>query len=402
MKSFLKTAFRKVNSLRIYIFAYINKFNFLNNSEKKEKIIYIPFFGKIGDAVMLIDILRQIADIFAAERGYKLVISCRNEVKPILEKIDFKNEIEIFELTREKLFNDIKYFKAKVKEVESYNPKIIFHIRENESSENVFIHAIFSEEKIIFRILGKKYKSRLKRYYNESTYTKTIYADETKDLLSNYAELIRRMGNKKYKSHINKLPEFKEFCSDIGMKYVVISPGASIDGKCWPLERFSIVAEYILENTDYSIIFCGGNDEVNISRTIIKSLKSNENIYDYTAKTSIEEWFAIIQHAKLVISNESAATHISASCNTQNISIGEQTYGNKWLPYRPEYVGEEDKLPVILRGPRLSCNFCAKSKFFDDPVCRKYYEKYHTFKCVYDVTTEMVIKEINKYLNIKN
>lgn len=402
MKSFLKIAFRKINSLRIYIFAYINKFNFLNNRGKSEKIIYIPFFGKIGDAVMLIDILKQIVDIFTAEKGYKVVISCRNEVKPILEKIDFKNEIEIFELTREKLFHDIKYFKTKVKEAESYNPRIIFHIRENESSENVFIHAISSNEKLIFRILGKKYNSRLKSYYNDNTYTKIIYADETKDLLSNYAQLIRIMGNIEYKSHINKLPELKPYNSDIEMEYVVISPGASIDGKCWPLERFSKVAEYISENTEYSIIFCGGNDDVNISRTIIRSLKSKENIYDYTAKTSMEEWFSIIQHAKLVISNESAATHISASCNTQNISIGEQTYGIKWLPYRPEYVREEDKLPIILRGPKLSCNFCAKSKFFDDPLCRKYYKEYHTFKCVYDVTTDMVIKEVKNYLNIKN
>ena len=75
------------------------------------------------------------------------------------------------------------------------------------------------------------------------------------------------------------------------------------------------------------------------------------------------------------MTNESGAVHIAASNQVQAICIGEQKYSDKWLPYRPEEIRENDKIPIVVRGPRLNCEFCAARNFKRDAECIQCYQK---------------------------
>lgn len=389
---------RKFNSLLIYLYAYLKGKKKYKNKSNNQKTVLLIFFGKIGDMVMFMDVLTEMKRLYIEEKKYRFVLACRNEVKKTIETVGLQDNITIFEINRERLFPDIRYFIDRVKVADSYSPDIILHIRQNDFCEDVYIHAIQAREKLIYRIFYKKSITRRDKFFNENTYSKDIRADEQKDLLTCYADLMRMLGSNNFHSSIYKMPLMRRpvgFCKD---KYVAICPGASLAGKCWPVERYAEVANYILKSTDYKIIFCGGQVERIIAEKIIEQLEDRQKILNLAAQTEMWEWFSIIQNAVFVLSNESAATHISASSRVPNISIGEQTYGCKWLPYRPEIIEKDDVIPVIVRSKRLPCYFCANNVFFADPECIKCFNSTGVYKCVYDITTEMVIREIDKLI----
>ena len=100
----------------------------------------------------------------------------------------------------------------------------------------------------------------------------------------------------------------------------------------------------------------------------------------------------------IVLTNESGAVHIAASNQVQAICIGEQKYSDKWLPYRPEEIGENDKIPIVVRGPRLNCEFCAARNFKRDAECIQCYQKNGVIRCVFEVKTEDVIQAVDEVI----
>ena len=100
--------------------------------------------------------------------------------------------------------------------------------------------------------------------------------------------------------------------------------------------------------------------------------------------------------------DESAAAHISAGSHVNAICIGEQKFGDKWLPYRPEIKKDDDKNPIIIRANTLKCSFCAMRNFRRSKECEKCYKENGVVKCVFDVRTEQVVESIERMLKEKS
>ena len=110
------------------------------------------------------------------------------------------------------------------------------------------------------------------------------------------------------------------------------------------------------------------------------------------------EWISIIQKSFFVLANESAATHIAASCAKKCVCIGEQKFADKWLPYRPEFIREDDQIPIVVRSEKLACSFCVSKGWFTAPECRACIKEHGVSRCVYEVTAEMVIKAVDEVM----
>ena len=398
MKDKLRGIYHKIDSFMIYCYSFIKGRRRVDYSQNSPKTVLLMFFGKIGDMVMFLGTLKELKSIYCKETGYRLVVACRNEVRKVIEVVGMQDEIEFFEINREMLFHDKCYFFEKVKRAEGFQPYLILHIRQNDLCEDVYIHAISANNKLIYRIFPKEIAGVKGKYFTRHTYNMDFRANPNYDLLTCYADLMRKLGRTEYRSIINRMPQFEKPSVVGESRYVALCPGASMPGKCWPVERYAEVIDYILKKTAYNIVFCGGELEKEIALKILKYIPKKSRIINLAAKTQMDEWFGVIQNAEFVISNESAATHIAASGGVANISIGEQTYGDKWLPYVPEIVRKEDKIPVIVRSAKLPCYFCAKGKFFADSACKKNFKETGVYRCVYEVTVEMVIHEIDKLM----
>lgn len=371
--------------------------NMFANTKTYKSVIFLPFFGHLGDMIMFMDVFDEYKRLFLEKKHFEFVLGCRKEVWLLLQTLQRTDGIIYVEINREK-FDDIGYFVDRVRTINHYKPELIINVRENNAIENVFLHAIPAKEKYTYRSYKIKYINKIGKYFSENTYS-TIWADDdNKDQISCYADMLRRLGVKEYKSKLVRFPKIKGSINNIPTQYIVLCPGASVGNKCWPVERFVSVVDYLYEKMGLPIVLCGGNNDVPISEKIKNGSRYCDYIHDITGKTSISEWIYIIQNALFVFTNESGSVHIAAACAVPSICIGEQKYSDKWLPYRLEEKRNDDVFPIVVRGKKLDCDFCASRSFVFSKSCRECFNTNGVVECVYSVTEHMIFEAIDKYV----
>lgn len=388
---------KTISKLLICAYALFKGFRKQHGIEKDTFVLL--FFGRIGDAVMFIDALKGYKELYIRQKKQSIVLACRSEVWALLKSIGETDGLRFVELTRETLSGSFSYFSGRVKAIDAENASVILNVRENNGIENIFMHALRGSSKIVHRVYPIERKSFWNRYFSEHTYTQDFRARKETDHLTAQAELLRKLGLTEFKSTIPVLPAVEGDPEMEPGSYVCVCPGASVANKCWPSDRYAEVINCIHRNTKLAVVMCGGKSEQDISRMIVEGVSDKDRVFDYTGKSGMNEWIQWIRNAALVVGNESASIHIAAGTGTPSVCIGEQKFSDKWLPYRPEIVRPEDRIPVVVRGPRLDCDFCAQRSFKRSEACRECIEKNGIIKCVFDVRTEEVIKAVGKELS---
>ena len=109
----------------------------------------------------------------------------------------------------------------------------------------------------------------------------------------------------------NKLPENKIF--DIAQKYVLINCGAGDKKRQLGVEKMKIVVQQLLHNQEL-IYFTGTTNDIDYSKEIILSFPQNKaQLIDITGKTTLIELLHLVNHASLVVCNESSVYHMSVA-----------------------------------------------------------------------------------------
>ena len=91
--------------------------------------------------------------------------------------------------------------------------------------------------------------------------------------------------------------------------------GSSDKFRVWDVNNFSKVVEFIYKKFKIKPIICGGIGEIELSGKLIKSNKNIKYI-SLVNQTDILELINVIARAEFVLTNDSAASHISSSVNT--------------------------------------------------------------------------------------
>lgn len=144
--------------------------------------------------------------------------------------------------------------------------------------------------------------------------------------------------------------------SPIDNPYIAIVPGSSRQFRCWPAKRFATLAERILDTRpEWQVVVLGTHAETELGEQIVRVLGS-QRATNMAGKTDLEALINWIQHARLLIGNDSGAGHIAAACGTSSlIVVGGGHYG-RCFPYDP---GEAlvRKLPTTVTQ-RMDCFGC--------------------------------------------
>ena len=150
--------------------------------------------------------------------------------------------------------------------------------------------------------------------------------------------------------------------------------------KQWPLEYFAKVIEYLINEKDFYVFYCGAkSDEKTYEeiRTLIKTPLKHEPV-NFCGKFSIEESTCLTKKMDLMIGNDSGNLHISSSLNVATIAIYGPMDTKKW--------GVRGKHDVCLTT-KLKCYPCGlKHK------CKS--EK----ACLYSITPDIVISNTEQIL----
>ncbi len=157
--------------------------------------------------------------------------------------------------------------------------------------------------------------------------------------------------------------------------YILLHPGSSRQSKCWPLGHFHKLIRLInMKLPDVRIVLTGGKAERETLEGLLEGL-GDECAVNLGGETSIHEFGAAVSMAEAVITNETAALHISSAVSTPCVALMSgipKMYG----PYK-----------VPSRVPRL--NFPCRMPYLEHCNC-----PFPAYYCLQKISPEMVLKEL--------
>jgi heptosyltransferase I len=149
-----------------------------------------------------------------------------------------------------------------------------------------------------------------------------------------------------------------------------IHPGARIKTRCWPLERFSKVANYLKQTNSQVIVFIdpdGYGEDIILPEGCLK------------VRVNLREFTALVKELDFLVCNDGGAMHIATAVCTPVVAVFGPTDPARFGPYGGGNI-------VVLKE-NVPCRPC-----FD--YCR-YKEPY----CLTDITAEQVIKQVDSITN---
>ncbi|MDP7004612.1 MAG: glycosyltransferase family 9 protein [Phycisphaerales bacterium] len=147
--------------------------------------------------------------------------------------------------------------------------------------------------------------------------------------------------------------------TSLGIKnYAVIAPTSRWKSKQWPIERFVKVAEFLFKKGIQPIIV-GSPQE----KSQVELLSKQQNTLCLLDEMSIGRLLAVIEHAKIVVANDSAALHISIGFSRPCVGL----FG----PTDPEKVGPYNQINSIVSADVDYSKVKYRDKKIGDEIMRQ-------------------------------
>jgi ADP-heptose:LPS heptosyltransferase len=192
-------------------------------------------------------------------------------------------------------------------------------------------------------------KNISKNYYTQliNTPSETIFEfNRTKIFFEKLLD--RKIDIKKPIISLNKDTDL-----NLPKKYLTLFIGATTPFRCWPIENYVKVIEYILVNfQDLDILICGGVGELAESKKLTKIFQ-NERVRNYVGVTTLVGLIEIISKSRMLLSNESNAPHIAMAFDVHTIVLYNGFNFRRFASY-PKYMTNKY---FLICHPKISNNF---------------------------------------------
>jgi ADP-heptose:LPS heptosyltransferase len=192
----------------------------------------------------------------------------------------------------------------------------------------------------------------------DAWYTKLVTNDPMQIMELNInAHFVRELGCKDFLSCTPTVPPLATVLNvrQFSSSYIVVAPGASWHPKMWPVQNFARVINQIVTAYKVQIVLCGGKSDQPICAELAHLLHPLQ-ITDLSGNTSLCELVEIIRGAKLVLTNDSAPTHLAAATSTPSVCILGGGHFKRFLPYQTEQQSNAPFPTVIYDA--MTCYGC--------------------------------------------
>ena len=124
--------------------------------------------------------------------------------------------------------------------------------------------------------------------------------------------------------------------TNVKNKIICFSPGSPVKEKMWKSEFYSKVADKILENTPYSVIFLWAPNELGDVKYIMANMRNTAVL---APPTNFNQCAAFLKKTHLLICNDGGLNHLSVATNTPSLAIFGRTSPLVWSPqgYAPNH-----------------------------------------------------------------
>jgi heptosyltransferase-2 len=164
---------------------------------------------------------------------------------------------------------------------------------------------------------------------------------------------------------------------------VALAPGSIWFTKRWPQENFAELAKSVLDVTGGMVVLIGGTDDADLCRKI--SVAVGSRCYSVAGELTLRQTAALLNRCALLVSNDSAPTHMAVAARCRVITIfGSTTPEFGFAPYDPS----RNRHAVL--ETRLSCRPCTDHGRRKCPL--------GTLECLHSITPGRVLAKINDML----
>lgn len=381
---------------RIKIAAFAITKGIIKQESRNTKNVLIIFQQIFGDSVVISGALAEYVKLFPSSKGYHIKMLIRRSVLDFMRStLVIPNEIEYVSIDYTRLVNDYKYFKEIQRE---YCANCYLTIVPGSSLSAELLSDVTVASKRIGLISGEARTWPPHMWlFQKLAYTDLVIPDKNEMMLQRHRRLLDYLGAIDYQARLPKLLKKERL---IKSPYVVVCPGSSMALKCWPAERFAATCDFIIEKYNYEVHLCGGADEQEHEKAFLQASKHSDRIVSHVGKTNFSDWSAIVQHASLVVGNDSATLHLAAAARVPAICIAGVYDKYQFFPYKVDKLEEGDRLPetVLVDMP---CAWCRTKGYFagyGNDKCKKKIKDGKCALCIDTVTVEMVKEKVDELL----
>ena len=185
----------------------------------------------------------------------------------------------------------------------------------------------------------------------------------------------------------NDLIYFKQFLQEHKIKeetlLIGMNPGSVWKTKRWLPEYFAEVADQLTKEWNCKVIIFGSHKDLETANSVISQMKAPA--INLCGKTDLKELVILISHCSLFITNDSGPMHIASATHVPLVAIfGPTTRELGFFPLGNKSIVVELDLP---------CRPCSLHGGKKCPLGH--------FKCMKDLTPQLVLKECGKILSQK-
>jgi ADP-heptose:LPS heptosyltransferase len=105
----------------------------------------------------------------------------------------------------------------------------------------------------------------------------------------------------------------------VPQRFVCVHPGARLYTRRWPAEHFALVAQDIVRR-GFTVVMTGSAEEALLVRRIARDLPTR-GVVDLAGQTTLGAFAALLQHARLLVSNDTGVSHVAAALRVPSIVV---------------------------------------------------------------------------------
>lgn len=350
-----------------------------SHNRMKRILILAVHFG-VGNIILLTPLLKSLKK--ALPDIYLAVLTRSRPGQEILKNLPFVDEVVPFDVTEPiSLGKEIRFLRREV------SPKK-FHLVIGTWLEPMIDVAFWAWA------TGAPYRITYHRGPARFLNTFTLDADDSKHEVERYLGIAHFLGIEAIVPDLflATSEEDELFATEFLARnlernnepLIGIHPGAStsLGKKRWPLDRFVLVADKLVERYNATILFVGGPDDNDLWEPI-KEMAQYDHLF--ATNQTVLKTAALVGRCDLFISNDSGLMHVAAAMKVTTVAIFGPTIPRKNHPWGPDFTLIREDLP---------CSPCYSWPF--NPTCEG------AMWCLQNISADRVFQAIKQYLHRKN
>jgi ADP-heptose:LPS heptosyltransferase len=129
--------------------------------------------------------------------------------------------------------------------------------------------------------------------------------------------------------HAQERRAFARSFGSVAADYACIHPGARYPSRRWPADRFAAVAD-ALADRGLQIVMTGAAEERPLAEDVMRRMR--HAAIDYTGRTTLGTFAALVSRARLVVSNDTGMSHVAAAVHAPSVVISSGADAERWHP----------------------------------------------------------------------